>query len=141
MGEKSFETGISTEVADSLVSATRTSLGDSLRSVVYFTLSGFDVLYVRQDLYDSETATRRAKSQLVEFERTGFAEKPARTLIAQQEGGSDIGSYRFTVRFHDHGFVVRILGDDDGVLFTADTMDVRAFEEAVSAIEGLFTET
>jgi hypothetical protein len=141
MEERSFETELSPAVADSLVSATRTSLGDSLRSVVYFTLSGFDVLYVRQDLYESETDVRQAKSQLVEFERTGFAEKPTRTLIAQEEGGSDIGSYRFTVRFHDEGFVVRILGDGDGVLFTTDTMDVRAFDDAISAIEGLFVET
>jgi hypothetical protein len=50
MSTKPFETDIGTEMADSLVSATRTSLGDTLRSVVYFTPSAFDVLYVRQDL-------------------------------------------------------------------------------------------
>ena len=74
---------------------------------------------------------------MVEFERSGFAEKPVRTLLARQETGSDIGSYLLTVRFHEAGFVVRILGNDDGVLFTADSMDVRAFEEAAIAIRRL----
>jgi hypothetical protein len=127
-------------VADSLVSAARTSLGDTLRSVVYFTPSVFDVLYVRRDLYESAAAAREAKSQLVEFERLGFAEKPVRTLLAQQGGGSDIGPYLFTVRFHEDGFVVRILGDDDGVLFTTDSMDVSAFEEAAIAIGRLLND-
>jgi hypothetical protein len=139
MTPETFETDISDELTDSLVSATRTSLGDTLRSVVYFTPSAFDVLYVRQDLYGSPEAAREAKAQLVELEQAGFAERPLRTLIAQQEVGSDIGPYNFTVRFHENGFVVRVFHDDVGVLFTADRMDVRAFEEAASAIRGVLS--
>jgi len=137
MSTAPVETDLDPDAADRLVSAARTSLGDTLRSVVYFTPSAFDVLYVRQDLYNTAAAAREAKSQLVEFERLGFAEKPVRTLLAQQGDGSDIGPYRFTVRFHEDGFVVRILGNDDGVLFTTDSMDVRAFEEAAIAIRRL----
>jgi len=135
----SFETNIGETMADSVVSAARTSLGDTLRSVVYFTPSAFDVLYTRRDLYESTERTAEAKSQLVEFERTGFAEGPVRTVVAGMEGGSDIGSYEFTVRFHGDGFVVRVIQGDAGVLFTTDDMDVAAFEDAASAIRRLLT--
>lgn len=132
-----FESGIDGETADGLVSATRTSLGDTLRSVIYFTPSAFDVLYVRRDLYASEDAAQEAKAQLVDLEQIGFAEHLVRTAVAQRDVGSDIGPYNFTVRFHENGFVVRVLQDDVGVLFTADSMDVAAFEDAISAIRGI----
>ncbi|QPV64232.1 hypothetical protein I7X12_06320 [Halosimplex litoreum] len=122
------------------MSAVRTSLGDELRSVVYFTPSAFDILYTRQDLYGSTDDARTAKSQLVEFERTGFAEGPIRTAIARREGGSDIGPYEFTVRFHEDGFVVRVIHGDVGVLFTTDSMDVNGFEDAATAVTGLLDE-
>jgi len=138
--EKSYQTGIGGELADGIVSAARTSLGDTLRSVVYFTPSAFDVLYTRRDLYASDEGMTEAKARLVEFERTGFAEGPIRTVLAGMEGGSDLGRYEFTVRFHENGFVVRIIGGDDGVLFTTDDMDVTAFDDAASAIGRLLTE-
>lgn len=140
MNEISYETKIGADLADSLVSAARTGLGDTLRSVVYFTPSAFDVLYARQDLYGSTADVTEAKSQLVEFERTGFAEGPVRTAIARRDDGSDIGRYEFTVRFHEDGFVVRIIEGDAGVLFTADAMDVRSFEDAATAIRRLLAD-
>ena len=138
--EMKFETDLSEELADSIISAARASLGDTLRAVVYFTPSSFDILYRRQGLYGSPDAAREAKSQLVEFERTGFAEGPVRTAIAHGGIGPDIGPYEFTVRFHEDGFVIRILQGDAGVLFTADNMNVNAFEDAASAISGLLAE-
>ena len=128
------------EAREPIVSAVRTSLGDAVRSVIYFTPSRFDVLYVRKDLYGSPDEVEEAKSQLVEFERVGFAEGPIRTAIAQRAGGSDIGPYEFTIRVHDRGFVVRVIVDDAGVLFTADTMDIAAFEDAAAAIVRLLHE-
>jgi hypothetical protein len=133
-------TDLTDELADSLVHAVRTSLGDTLRSVVYFTPAAFDVLYTRQGLYESADSVRKAKSELVTFERTGFAEGPVRTEIARRGGESGIGDYQFTVRFHEDGFVIRLLRGDAGVLFTADSMDVNAFEDAVSAVSKLLTE-
>ena len=133
-------TDLTDELADSVVQAVRTSLGDTLRSVVYFTPSAFDVLYTRQGLYQSPDSVRTAKSELVEFERTGFAEGPVRTAIARRGGESGIGDYLFTIRFHRDGFVVRVIRSDAGVLFTADSMDVNAFEDAVSAVSKLLTE-
>jgi hypothetical protein len=137
MDAEPFETGISDELADRILSATRTSLGDTLRSVVYFTPTSFDLLYVRRDLYPSDEAARERKAQLVQLERVGFAERSARTEITHREDGLDIGPYNFTVRFHDDGFVVRVLEGDAGVLFTADSMDVSAFREAISALRGV----
>ena len=136
----SLETDIDDDVAESIVSVARTSLGDTLRSVVYFTPSAFDVLYNRQDLDDSAERVRETRSRLVEFERTGFAEGPVRTMLAHAGGGSDIGPYEFTVRFHEDGFVIRVIQGDAGVLFTADSMDVSAFEDAAVAIRGLLAE-
>jgi len=122
--------------AEALVSAARTGLGDDLRSVVQFTPSDFDVLYVRQDLYDSATEATAAKGRLVEIERVGFAERPVRDAVTRHEP-NDIGPYGFTVRFHDRGFVARVLAGDNGVLFTADEMDSRAFEEVATAVRRL----
>jgi hypothetical protein len=134
---KPLETGIGGDTAESVVSAARTSLGDSLRSVVYFTPSAFDVLYVRQDRYASDDAAREAKAELVDLERVGFAERPVRTRLARRESGSEIGAYGFTIRAHEDGFVVRALEGDAGVLLTADSMDVSAFEEAITAVRGV----
>lgn len=139
MGISPSDRSISDEMAETILSATRTSLGDTLRSIVYFTPSSFDLLYVRQDLYSSDEAAREGKAQLVQLEQVGFAERPARTEIAHSDDGSDIGPYNFTVRFHDHGFVVRVLEGDAGVLFTTDAMDVSSFREAGSAIRGVLT--
>lgn len=137
MSSTPSETGLDDRHAESILSAVRTSLGDSLRSVVYFTPSSFDLLYVRKDLYPSDEKARERKAQLVQLERVGFAERPVRNNIAHTGDGPDIGPYNFTVRFHDEGFVVRALAGDAGVLFTTDSMDVRAFREAVTAVRGV----
>ncbi|MFW6318317.1 MAG: DUF7522 family protein [Halorubrum sp.] len=137
MIDEPFETDCSTDLATGVVSAARTSLGDTLRSAVYFTPSAFDVLYLRQDLYRSSDAARAAKRQLVELERVGFAEVPIRTRIAAEGSASDVGPYEFTVRFHEEGFVVRVLQGDVGVLLTTDGMDVNAFEDAATAVRRL----
>ncbi|MDG5818297.1 hypothetical protein [Natronococcus sp. A-GB7] len=140
MSTEEHRTTISDDVATGLVSAARTSLGDTLRSVVYFTPSAFDVLYLRQELYDSMEAGRAAKEQLVELERVGFAEAPVRTAIVRGEDGTGIGPYEFTVRFHEDGFVVRVLEGDVGTIMTTDSMDLNAFEDAATAVRRLLAD-
>ena len=141
MSNTQYRTGIDLTTADELVSAARTGLGDTLRSIVHFTPAEFDVLYVRQDLSDASAEVHEAKSQLVAVERSGFAEKPLRTALGEGTlERASVGPYRFTVRFHDNGFVVRLIEGDSGVLLTADEMDVRAFEEAAVAIRGILAE-
>ncbi|WP_276271632.1 DUF7522 family protein [Haloarcula litorea] len=129
-----FDTGIDTQFADSIVTAARTSIGDTLRSVVYFTPSEMDLLYVRSDLYETRETALEVKARLVEFERVGFAEAPVRTALAVPAADESIGPYEFTVRVHGEGFVVRVLGPDAGVLLTTDGIDVDDFEEAAVAI-------
>jgi hypothetical protein len=140
MADQPLTTDIDAELVEAVTSAARTSLGDTLRSVVYFTPSSFDVLYVRQDLYESPAAATEAKGPLVDMERVGFAEAPVRSALPS-ESPSSIGAYEFTVRFHSDGFVVRILEQDVGVLLTVDSMDVAAFEDATSAISKLLRES
>lgn len=140
MSTETHRTTISDDMATGLVSAARTSLGDTLRSVVYFTPSAFDVLYLRQDLYDSKEAARTAKEQLVELERIGFAEVPVRTSITHWGDGTGIGPYEFTVRFHEDGFVVRVLEGDAGSIMTTDSMDLNAFEDAATAVRRLLAD-
>jgi len=137
MSGKLYRTDLDDELATGIVSAARTSLGDTLRSVIYLTPSAFDIPYLRQDLYGSTADARDAKAQLVEFEQAGFSEVSVRTAIARRETGSDIGDYEFTVRFHENGFVVRVLQREVGVLLTVDSMDVNAFEDAAIAIQTL----
>ena len=141
MASTSFDTGVDGEAVEGILSAARTSLGDTLRSVVYFTPSAFDVLYTRLDLDEAAEEVAAAMSRLVDFERTGFAEGPVRTRIAGADEDSGIGPYEFTVRFHEDGFVVRVIQGDAGVLLTADAMDVDAFEDAAVAIRGLLAGT
>lgn len=141
MNQTRFTTDISAGLTDALVSAARTSLSDSLRSGIYFTPESFDVLYTRADLYDSEAAARAANAALVEFEVAGFAEAPVRSAASAAEVPSTIGPYEFTVRFYKHGFVVRMLGDETGVILTTDNMDVNAFTDAGSAIRSLLGES
>lgn len=62
---------------ENVVNVARTSLGDTLRSVVYLTPSQFDVHYVRWDLYGSTDEARELKSLLAETEKVGFAERPS----------------------------------------------------------------
>jgi hypothetical protein len=130
MSERAFETGIDAELADGTVSAVRTSLGDTLRSIVFFTPAAFDVLYVRQGLYSTREAARRAKRRLVAFEQDAIDAAPA-------SADEPIGDYEFTIRVHGDGFVVRVLVGERGVLFTSDEIEIEAFDDAASAVRGL----
>lgn len=133
-----FRTGIDTTFADSVISAARTSIGETLRSVIYFTPEEMDLLYVRKDLYESRQGAMEVKSRLVEFERAGFDEAPIRSVLSVPSDPRSIGAYNFSVRIHDDGFVLRILGSDGGVLLTTDDMEVETFEDAEVAISRLF---
>ena len=120
-----------------IVAAARTGLGDQLRSVIGFTPGSFAVLYTRADLYEPGVDVPEVKRPLVELERVGFAEAPVRTALSADAPGTHIGPYDFTVRFHEDGFVARVIEGDRGVLLTTDSMDVRAFREAATAIRTL----
>ncbi|MFC7202232.1 hypothetical protein ACFQJC_01790 [Haloferax namakaokahaiae] len=122
--------------ADALVSTCRATLGDSLRSVVYFTPEEFELLYIRRDLYGGDTAqTRDAKAALVEAERVAFGPDERYNKEAyESETRTDFGEYEFTLRVFSEGFIGRVVSGTQGVLVTTDELELREFEEMEVAI-------
>lgn len=124
---------------DELVSVCRTAVGDTLRSVIHFTRTDSELLYLRRDLAGADRRrTLEAKATLVERERIGFAlhdEYEPRWAGA----GSDpaLGDYEFTVRVLSEGFVCRIITGSHGLLLTAEDLDVDRVEEVAIALRGL----
>jgi len=116
---------ISDTVEEALVSAARTATGDDLRSVVYFSPEGFEQLYLRSDLSPDADLAR-----FVGVERRGFDSQEA-------YGASELGTYRFTIRAFDHGYVTRVVVGNHGVFVTTDSLSIDRFEEVASALEGV----
>ncbi|MEF8840559.1 MAG: hypothetical protein V5A62_02880 [Haloarculaceae archaeon] len=107
---------------EELVSAARTVVGDELRSVTYFTEDDVEQVYLRGDL-DPE-------ADLVGFadvERLGFHSR-------MDYRGTELGSYRFTIRVFDHGYLTRVIAGDHGVFVTTDPMVRDRFEELATAL-------
>jgi len=135
-------TETTTELAETITSACRTAVGDSLRTVIYFTPDGFDVLYVREDLYDGEEgAVRRVKGLFVENEQIGFGDAETyRELTPEPNVEPDVGEYQFTMRIFEHGFLSRVIQGDHGVLTTTDGLQIDAFKELAVTLRKLLAE-
>lgn len=113
------------ETAAELVSACRTTIGDRLRSLTYFTESDFEQLYLRSDLEaDADLAG------FVDYESLGF---DAHTAYQ----GSELGDYQFTIRSFDRGFLVRVTTKNEGVFLTTDGLTLRDFSEVVTAVRSI----
>ena len=108
--------------ADGLLSVCRTTVGDELRSLSYFTDETVDQVYLRDDLERS--------ADLVGFadqERRGFH---AHTSYRQ----SQLGEYQATIRMFENGYLTRLIRDDHGVWVTTDSLSIDRFEELSSAL-------
>jgi len=116
---------VSEELADRLVSACRTTVGDSLRSITYFTPTAFTQVYLRSDLEADADV-----SGFVELESDGFR---ARTAYR----GSELGDYDYTIRAFENGYLTRVTGDDAGVFVTTDGLTLRRSEEVVSTLKAV----
>ncbi|WP_254768114.1 DUF7522 family protein [Salinilacihabitans rarus] len=127
---------VTDDFAETIVNTARVTVGDSLRSVVYFTPDDFELLYVRADLYaGDEDAVREAKGAFVENERVGFADvETYESLATEPNVEPDIGEYEFTVRVFSDGFVSRVIVGDRGVLVTSDGIEMDPFEEMAIAL-------
>jgi hypothetical protein len=127
---------------DEIVSICRTAVGDALRSVIHFTRTESELLYLRRDLAGADRRrTLEVKATLVEHERVGFT--PHETYRPQWAGaGSDpaLGDYEFTVRVFTDGYVCRIITGAHGLLLTAEELDVDRVEEVAIALRGLLAE-
>jgi hypothetical protein len=115
---------------EELVRACRTAIGDSLRSVTYFTQEDYEQLYLRSDL--EQDADLRS---FVTTEQTGFAER-------QAYSGSELGDYQFTIRVFDRGYITRVIHPQEasGVFVTTDALGLNGFREVATAIEGTLTD-
>jgi hypothetical protein len=113
---------IGPSLEEQLVSACRTAVGDSLRSITYFTPNAYEQVYLRSDLSaDADLAAS------VEHEAAGF-----RTQTAYED--SELGAYRYTLRVFENGFVTRVIDGDHGVYVTTDGITVRRSKEVTEAI-------
>jgi hypothetical protein len=114
--------------ASELVSACRTAVGEELRSVTYFTEDEAEQLYLRDDL--------EADADLVGFadnERLGFRSRSTYR-------GSELGDYQFTIRVFEHGYLTRVIRDDDGAFVTTDPMAIDRFEELAATVSSVLEE-
>ncbi|MFB6124059.1 MAG: hypothetical protein ABEJ78_11460 [Haloferacaceae archaeon] len=118
---------VDSSLGEQLRSACRTAVGDSLRSITYFTPEAYEQVYLRSDLEaDADLAG------FVELESHGF-----RTQTAYR--GSELGDYRYTIRSFENGYVTRVTVDDHGVFVTTDGLTMRRAEDVAEALESVLS--
>ncbi|RQG98036.1 DUF7522 family protein [Natrarchaeobius chitinivorans] len=114
---------LTSEQAEQIVTTCRTAIGDSLRSVTYFTRDDYEQVYLRNDLErDADLST------FIGHEWRGF--KTAQTAYE----GSELGDYNYTIRVFDNGFLIRVTNESEGVFATTDGLTVKDFEEVATAL-------
>ncbi|MFB6109008.1 MAG: hypothetical protein ABEJ82_09270 [Haloplanus sp.] len=113
---------VEASLEDRLVSVCRTAMGDSLRSITYFTPETYEQVYLRTDLTaDADLAGS------VEHEADGF-----HTQAAYRD--SELGDYHYTVRAFENGFLLRVVGDDHGVFVTTDGLTIRRSKDVAAGL-------
>jgi hypothetical protein len=119
---------LSDETTDELLSACRTTVGDELRSITYFTPDEYDHLYLRDDLERGDDP-----EAFVENERQGFSSQ--RTYE-----WSELGDYEYTIRVFTEGHLVRVITGEEGVYVTTGDLTMDRFGELVEAIQSILRE-
>lgn len=112
-------------LADELLSVCRTTVGDELRSISYFTEDDLEQLYLRSDLDRTADLVGFA-----EHERLGFRSQSAYR-------NTQLGEYEATIRLFENGYLSRVIRGDHGVWVTVDDMSMERFEELTSALESV----
>ena len=116
---------IDSTLAEELRSVCRTTVGDELRSITYFTEEEVVQLYLRSDL--------KRTADLVGFadhERLGFRSQSAYR-------NTQLGEYQATIRMFENGYLSRVIRGPHGVWVTTDEMSMERFEELTSALESV----
>lgn len=120
---------IGEEASEQLVRTCRSAIGDSLRSVTYFTRTEFDQLYLRDDLdRDADLST------FIGTEWRAFQ------IVQDTYGDSELGAYEYTVRSFENGFLLRVESESEGVFVTTDALTIRQFGELATALERTLAE-
>ncbi|QLG49811.1 DUF7522 family protein [Natrinema halophilum] len=113
---------IDSELADELYSVCRTTVGDELRSITYFTEDDVEQLYLRSDLEQTADLVGFA-----DHERLGFHSQSAYR-------NTQLGEYQATIRMFENGFLSRVIRGPHGAWVTTDDMSIERFEELTSAL-------
>ena len=117
---------LSDDTADRVVHTCRTAVGDSLRSITYFTRDDFEQLYLREDLDQDADLTTFVGHEWREFKTTQDAYV-----------GSELGAYQYTIRTFENGYLIRVTTDSRGVFVTTDGLQMRDFDELATAIRNV----
>jgi len=119
---------IDDELADEIHSVCRTTVGDELRSITYFTEDDVEQLYLRSDLEQTADLIGFA-----DHERLGFHSQSAYR-------NTQLGEYEATIRMFENGFLSRVIRGPHGVWVTTDDMSIDRFEELTSALASVLDE-
>ncbi|MFP8888678.1 hypothetical protein ACLI4U_02775 [Natrialbaceae archaeon A-CW2] len=114
---------LSNEDSDRLEAACSETVGQALRSIVYFTEDDFEQVHLSD--YLSAEADIAA---FVDNEREGFHR------VSTHEG-SELGRYEYTIRRFERGYLVRVISDSKGVFVTTNQLPTEEFDELASAVE------
>ena len=110
------------DLREQLVSACRTSVGDELRSVTYFTADSEEQLYLRDDLEAGADIGAFADN-----ERLGF-----QTQAVYRD--TELGEYLFNIRTFERGYLTRVVVGKHGAFVTTDEMEMNLFKDLASAV-------
>ena len=115
---------LSEEARERLRVIARTALGDSLRSVTYFTRTDYEQVYLRSDLQRDADLDDFIGSEWQSFQ-----------LTQDTYGDSELGDYEYTIRAFSNGYLLRVTTDREGVFLTTDGLTMTDVESAASALE------
>ncbi|MEY7850350.1 hypothetical protein AB7C87_14260 [Natrarchaeobius sp. A-rgal3] len=110
---------------DELIGGCRTTVGDELRSITYFTEDGVEQLYLRSDLEQTADLVGFA-----DHERLGFRSQSAYR-------NTQLGGYGATIRMFENGYLTRVIRGDHGVWVTTDDLSMERFEELSSVLASI----
>ena len=112
--------------AEQLKTACRSAVGDSCRSVTYFDATNYMQVYLRGDLEQDADLMSFIGHEWHDYKTT-----------TEAYAGSELGSYRYSIRVFDNGFLVRVGVGDSGVFVTTDGLQLKDFESLVATISEL----
>ncbi|AKU07411.1 MULTISPECIES: DUF7522 family protein [Haloferax] len=117
------------EAKEKLVTVCRTAVGDSLRSLTYFSRFDYVQVYLREDLEQEADLNSFIGNEWHDFKMTQDAYR-----------GSELGDYEYTIRVFENGYLVRITVEDFGVFVTTDGISMQDFEALAAATTEILDE-
>ena len=112
--------------ADQLKTACRSAIGDDCRSVTYFDATNYMQVYLRGDLERDADLMSIIGHEWHDYKTTTDA-----------YAGSELGTYRYSIRVFENGFLVRVGIADSGVFVTTDGLKLKDFDSLVATISEL----